>query len=86
MTAAYRVVVAERKDIATVTLVCAFCEAEVSLLIEKALAPDACPSCRKPYGDNVLSALAGLARFHQRAAEAEQGKRSIFKFCIHESS
>jgi hypothetical protein len=87
MTAAYRVVAAERKDIETVTVVCPNCDSEVSLRIEKALAPEACPSCRRQYGEHVLSALAGLARFQQRAAEAEQGTgKTLFKFSIRESS
>ena len=87
MTAAYRVVVAERKDIAVVTVVCPKCGSEVSLPIETALAPESCPSCNRPYGDNVLGALAGLARFQQRSNEAEQdAKKPIFKFSIRESA
>lgn len=86
MTAAYRVVVAERKDMEAVTVICPECNSEVSVLIGKSLAPEGCPSCRRPYGENVLAALAGLARFQQRgnAAETAAGK-PVFKFSIREA-
>lgn len=86
MTAAYRVVDVERKDLETVTVICPECSSQVSVLIATCLAPEVCPSCRRPYGENVLTALAGLARF-QRLGKAEEhitGK-PIFKFSIQES-
>lgn len=87
MTAAYRVVAAERKDIEIVTIICPKCASEVSVPIGTALAPEACPSCGRPYGDGVLSALAGLARFQQRAADAEQSNgKPLFRFSIRESA
>ncbi len=87
MTAAYRVVTAERKDIAAVTVSCAECGSEVSLFIEKVSIPESCPSCRRPYGEKVGEALSGLARFHRAAIAAEQATaRPIFKFLIRESA
>jgi hypothetical protein len=87
MTAAYRVVDVERKDIETVTVVCPECGSEVSVLIATSLAPEACPSCRRPYGENVLTALAGLARFQRLGKAEEQGTgKPIFKFYIQESA
>lgn len=87
MTAAYRVVVVERKDIEVVTVICPKCASEVSVQVGTAAAPEACPSCSRPYGDGVLSALAGLARFQQRAAEVEQSaKKALFKFSIRETA
>ena len=83
MTAAYRVVVAERKDIVFVTVVCEECGSEVSINAETANVPDACPSCNKPYGDNVKTALAGLGRFHRYASTAENhAQKPIFRFSI----
>jgi hypothetical protein len=83
MTAAYRVLVAERKDIATVAVICPECGSEVSLVVEKARIPDACPSCTRPFEECVKVALAALARFHREAATAEEHTRKpIFRFSI----
>ena len=49
MAAAYRVVVAERKEIAEVTIVCPECGAELSIAIETAGVPESCPSCQMRY-------------------------------------
>lgn len=79
----YRVVTAERKDIIMVTIICDECGSEVSVNIETAKIPDACPSCSKAYGEKTASALAALGRFHREAATAESycGK-PIFRFNI----
>jgi hypothetical protein len=83
MTAAYRVLIAERNDIATVTVICPECGSEVSLVVEKARIPDACPSCTRPYGEKVSAALAGFGRFQREAATAEEhAGKSIFRFSI----
>ena len=83
MAAAYRVLVAERKDIATVTVICPECGSEVSLAVEMARIPNACPSCTRPYGENVNAALAGIGRFHREAATAEEhAGKPIFRFSV----
>lgn len=87
MTAAYRVLAAERKDIETVTVICADCNSEVSLLIDKAQVPYQCPSCSKPYGENVINALTALGRFQRLAIAAEQiDQKPLFRFSIRESA
>lgn len=86
MTAAYRVVAAERKDLATVTVICPECGSEVSLLIEKARVPEACPSCYKQYGPNVVNALTAFGRFQREAITAEEiAAKPLFRFSIRES-
>jgi DNA-directed RNA polymerase subunit RPC12/RpoP len=83
MTAAYRAVVAERKDIAVVTVICEDCGAGVSVDIRTAGVPYACPSCGKGYNENTTTALTALGRFHRAAATAEeQAGKPIFRFDI----
>lgn len=83
MTAAYRVVIADRGDIAKVTVVCPSCEAALSLTIETANIPENCSSCGWVLRKNVRDALAALARFHRdgKQAETEVGK-GMFRFEI----
>jgi hypothetical protein len=82
MTAAYRLVAAERKDIAIVTVICE-CGSAVSLNIATANVPYHCSSCGKGYGENVTNALECLGRFHRLAGTAEEhAKRPIFRFDI----
>lgn len=83
MTAAYRVVVAEREDIATVTVVCEKCGSEVSLIAETAVVPVACPSCGREYGKTITEALVAFARFHRFAKGAEElSAKPLFRFNI----
>lgn len=83
MTAAYRVIIAERKDVASVTLICPEYASEVSLAAEKARTPDAYPSFTRQYGEGVKTALSGLARFHRQAAtEEEHAGKPLFHFSI----
>jgi endogenous inhibitor of DNA gyrase (YacG/DUF329 family) len=83
MTAAYRVTVAERQDIAEVSVSCPECGAAVTVKSETARVPTACPSCGRPYEEGLQSALAALGRFHREAGavEAALGK-SLFSFEI----
>ena len=82
MTAAYRVVVAERKEIAGVTVNCE-CGARLMFPVETALIPSACASCNKPYSQSVIAALTALGRFHREAAAAEVSiGHTIFQFEI----
>ena len=83
MTAAYRVVVAERKEIAIVTVICEECSVEVSVDVGTAGIPHSCPSCGKGYNENATTALTALGRFHRSAATAEeQAGKPIFRFTI----
>lgn len=83
MTAAYRVLVAERKDIGTVTVVCAECSAEVSFDARTARVPLACASCGREYGENTREALTAFGRFHRFAATVEEhAGKPIFQFSI----
>jgi hypothetical protein len=83
---AYRAVVAERKDIEAVTLVCPECGSEVSLCIQKARIPEYCPSCQMVYRLPISEALAALGRFHRAAATAEENEgKPIFKFQIRQA-
>lgn len=83
MTAVYRVVVADRKDMAVATVVCAECGSEVSIAMETARAPEYCPSCQKPYEHPIIDALVALGRFHRAAATAEQHTgKPVFRFSI----
>jgi hypothetical protein len=82
MTAAYRVVVAERKEIAMVTIICD-CGARLAYPVETAIIPSACGSCNKLYGHNERNALAALGKFHREAAAAEASLgREVFQFEI----
>lgn len=87
MTAAYRVVVAERRDIAIVTLVCGECKSEVSVKAETATVPIACPSCGIEYGEAAKEALEALGKFHRMATKAEthSAGKPIFRFQIKQS-
>ena len=83
MTAAYRVVVADRKDIEVLTLVCPECGSEVSLAIATAGIPEYCPSCQRPYRPPIGDALAAMSRFQRTATTAEQKEgKPIFRFSI----
>jgi len=82
MTAAYRVVVAERKEIAGVTVHCE-CGARLMFAVETALIPSGCASCNKPYSQAIIAALTALGRFHREAAAAEvSAGHTIFQFEI----
>ena len=86
MAAAYRVVVAERKDIEVVTVACAECGAELSLTIATARVPEYCPSCQIIYPIPIGEALAALGRFQRCAATAEQhAGKPIFRFSIRQT-
>jgi predicted RNA-binding Zn-ribbon protein involved in translation (DUF1610 family) len=86
MTAAYRVVVAERKDIAVVTIACEQCGSEVSIKSGIVIAPEACPSCGKVYGENTKNALAAFGRFQSFATAAEEhAGKPIFRFQMKQS-
>lgn len=79
----HRAVVAERKDIAVVTVECPECGSEVSLSIETARVPESCPSCQATYRLPTKEALAALGRFHRAAATAEENEgKPIFRFSI----
>lgn len=90
----YRVVVAERKELATVTIVCPNpkCGAQTSLDIETERPPSTsnpgkiphyCACCELPYDDLILEALGGLATFHRAARKAEtKCNATIFTFGI----
>lgn len=81
MTAAYRVVVADRKDIAIVSVVCDECNSAISLGVATASIPASCASCGKQYDQNTTTALAALARFHREAKTAEEkAGKPIFRF------
>lgn len=83
MTAAYRAVVADRKDVQVITIVCEDCGAEISVDAISAKMPYWCPSCERQYDQNVRDALAALGRFHRLGAAAEEhAKKSIFRFTI----
>jgi len=86
MAPAYHVTIAERKDIAAVTVLCDECETRVCFQSATAKVPESCPSCGKPFSDKTKSALCALARFHRDAMseEANSGK-SLFRFEIRES-
>jgi transposase-like protein len=83
MAAAYRVVVAERKEIATITIICPDCTAEVSVDAQTARIPFACPSCSKDFSDQLREALNSLGRFHRLAATEEgHAGKPLFRFSI----
>jgi hypothetical protein len=85
MTAAYRVVTAERKDIEVVTVICN-CGAEVSINAIKAQVPFACPSCNEDYGQNIREALTAFGRFQRTASAAEEhAGKPIFRFNIRQA-
>jgi len=80
---AYRAVVAERRDIEVVTVVCPECSSELALKIETARMPEYCPSCQMAYRVPIQGALAALGRFHLEAATAEEhAGKQIFHFNI----
>jgi hypothetical protein len=84
---AYRVVVAERKDIGSVTVVCGECKAEVSVDAETARVPISCPSCGLEYGEAAKGALEALGTFHRMATRAEthSAGKPVFRFHIKQS-
>ncbi len=87
MAPAYHVTIAERKDIAIVTVLCNECDTGVSLQIETARVPENCPSCGKSFSNKMQVALTALGRFHREAAseEASMGK-PLFRFEIKENT
>jgi hypothetical protein len=83
MAAAYRVVVANRADISTVTILCDECETAVSLKVETANIPPSCTSCGRQWDENVQKALSAFGRFHREAKTAETALgKPIFRFDI----
>jgi predicted RNA-binding Zn-ribbon protein involved in translation (DUF1610 family) len=85
MTAAYRVFVAERGDLDSVTFVCPECQTAVKIKIETARVPEGCASCGAGLDENSQAALAALARFHRTAHAAEEkAGKSLFRFEIRE--
>ena len=79
---AYRAVVAERKDLTVVTVTCE-CGSEVSINAETGNVSNGCASCGRDYGENVITALMALGRFHRTAKMAEdQGGKAVFRFNI----
>lgn len=83
MAAAYRVVVADRKEMAVTTIVCVECRSEVSVSMESGKAPYACPCCGAEYSVQLREALISLGRFHRSAATAEeQAGKPLFRFSI----
>ncbi len=86
MTAAYRVVVADCKDIRTLTIVCPECGSEVSLSIETARVPEYCPSCQMQYSLQMREAMGALGRFHRAATAAEEiASKPVFRFSIRQA-
>jgi ribosomal protein S27E len=80
---AYHAVVAERKDIAMVTILCDECEAEVSIAAAAGRVPVRCPSCGKDYTPNTLLALKAFGEFQRFATTAEEhAKKPVFRFSI----
>jgi hypothetical protein len=90
---AYHVVVAERKDLAVVTIVCPNpkCGAATSIdvsrqqeLMDKSAGkiPESCPSCDESFGHEAVAALRSLAAFHRGAIAAEGNKGPTFRFEI----
>ena len=83
MAAAYRMVIAERKEIAAISVICPDCFAEVSVHAETARMPWACPSCTREYSAQLREALNALGRFHRlAAAEEEHAGKPLFRFSI----
>jgi len=80
---AYRVVVAERKDIAVMSIVCDECSSRISINAETASVPVNCASCGKQYSENIRTAIGGFSRFHRSAkAEEQQAGKAVFLFEI----
>ncbi|MEI9977558.1 MAG: hypothetical protein WDN23_00925 [Edaphobacter sp.] len=76
-------VIAERKDVAIMTIICDKCEVEVSVKAETSVIPDACPSCLREYGKNMIEALLAFKRFHSYANTVEeQAGKSVFRLTI----
>jgi hypothetical protein len=83
MTPVFKVLIAERIDISTVTIVCSDCGTEVSFNAEKAAPPSMCSSCSTQFSEHTANALSALIRFHREAKTAEdQSKKTIFRFAI----
>lgn len=78
---AYKLIVAERADLANVTICCAGCSTETSVAIEKAAIPENCPSCGDSVPAGIRTALGHLQRFHQAAGGAE-AKKTALSFAI----
>lgn len=87
MTATYRVTVAERADIARVSLICDECGSSVGLDAQSANVPAACPSCGRQYEDHTKAALVALGRFHREARTAEEhAGKALFRFEIRQEA
>jgi hypothetical protein len=85
MTAACRIVAANRQDISIVTVTCEKCSSAIALEIETARVPEQCASCGNQYGESLKAALAALARFHREARAAEgRANKPLFRFEIKE--
>lgn len=80
---AYHAVVAERKDIAVVTILCGDCKSEVSIDAASARVPVRCPSCGSDYSPNARLALKAFGEFQRFATTAEDhAKKPVFRFSI----
>ena len=67
---AYRITVAELKDLSEVTVVCGNCRARLTLPTETLIAPDQCSSCNKLFDDDLKTALGSLNSFFVRARQS----------------
>lgn len=80
---AYRVTVAERKDLLVISVVCDECDTVVSLDLSKVAVPPNCSGCGKQYSEPLRKALGFFAGFLREAKIAEeQTGKGIFRFEI----
>jgi hypothetical protein len=70
---AYRITIAELKDLSEVTLICGNekCSTQITLDALNAPNPDACPTCGKTFDESLKAALAALCRFHREMAQTK---------------
>jgi uncharacterized CHY-type Zn-finger protein len=78
MMTAYKVTVAELKDLSEVTVVCGNCRSRLMLPTETLIAPEQCPSCNKVFDEDLRNALGSLNRFVVRAKQS----KSAVEFAI----
>jgi hypothetical protein len=90
---AHHAVIADRSDLAAVTLICPVCGAKIVInnLDHEFVAgtgntrklPEGCPCCSEHFDDSVREAIGGLMTFQRRALKLEQkAGKSMFQFEI----
>ena len=68
---AYRMTIAELKDLSEVTVICRDCSMRLTLPVETGLMPERCPSCNKVFDQHLAASFTALGRFVREGKATE---------------